>query len=221
MNPELTYTVPPYQTGVGSVDILAHTLNRYLTKDLPVSHLGDEFAEGLMRDVVKYAPIALANPTDYEARAELMMAAAFSHNDITWLGRSGLRGNEHALEHQFSGHYDTPHGAGLAVIMPAFLKYIVDTGTPEQAARVAQFAVKVFGVSPDMGDVKATACAGISVFRAWIHSLGMPLSMDELGVPKAELPDMVKRTLDASGGKVPGFLDLDEKAVTDIFKLMV
>ena len=220
MNPELTYTVPPYQTAVGATDIFAHTFNRYFTKDTPVSHLGDEFAEGLMRNVMRYAPIAIANPTNYEARAELMMSASFGHNDITWIGRDGPRGSEHMLEHQLSGHYDTPHGAGLAVIMPAWLQYLIDNGNAEIVARVAQFAVKVFGVNPDMHDLKATANAGLALFRSWIRSLGMPLTLDELGVPKAELKDMVKRTVDNANGKIAGLIDLDEKAITAIYTSM-
>ena len=221
MNPELTYTVSPYQTGSGAVDIVAHTVNRYFTKGMPTSCLGDEFAEGLIRTVIKYAPIAIAKPDDYEARAELMMSASFSHNDITWVGRSGLRGVEHALEHQFSGHYDTAHGAGLAVVMPALLQYIIDNGTPEQAARVAQFGAGVFGIRADLADIKASANAGVRAFRSWIHSVGMPLTLGELGVPKAELPAMVKRTMDANNGKILGFIDLDEKAVTAIYSSMV
>ena len=220
MNPELTFSVPAYQTGAGAADIVAHTVSRYFIKDTPQSCLGDEFAEGLIRTVVKYGPIAIANPNDYEARAELMMAASFSHNDLTGIGRSGPRGGEHALEHQFSGHYDTAHGAGLAAIMPAWLQYVADNGTAAQVARVAQFGTGVFGVKADMADAKATADAGLRAFRAWIHSIGMPLTLEELGVPKAELPQMVRRTMDASSGMIVGFMDLDEKAVTAIYSSM-
>ena len=217
MNPELTYTLPAHQTGAGTSDIMAHTVNRYFAKEMHSTCLGDEFAEGVMRTVVKYGPIAIANPTDYEARAELMMCASFSHNDVTALGRGGMRGSEHALEHQFSGHYDTAHGAGLAMIMPAWLQYIVDNGSPDAVARVAQFGVNVFGVRADMVDIKATANAGLDAFRAWIHSIGMPLTLDELGVPKAELADMIKRTVASVNGKISGIVDLDEKAITAIF----
>ena len=217
MNPELTYSVSAYQTGAGAADAVAHSVSRYFTKDCPACSLGDEFAEGLMRTVIKYGPIAIARPDDYEARAELMMAATFSHNDLTWIGRRGPRGGEHALEHQLSGHYDTAHGAGLAAIMPAWLEYIVNHGTPEMAARVAQIGVKVFGASPDMGDIKATARAGIQAFRVWLRSIGMPLSLEELDIPKTDLQAVIKRTLDANNGKIAGFMDLDEKAVTEIF----
>jgi len=220
MNPELTYTVSAYQTGAGASDIVAHTVSRYFIRNTPASCLGDEFAEGLIRTVLKYAPVAIANPNDYEARAELMMAASFSHNDLTSIGRTGPRGGEHALEHQLSGHYDTVHGAGLAAIMPAWLQYVTDNGTPEQAARVAQFAVKVFGVSPDMGDIKATAHAGLKAFRAWVHSIGMPLTLAELGIPAADLNAVIKRTVDANKGSITGFMDLDERAIAAIFTSM-
>jgi alcohol dehydrogenase YqhD (iron-dependent ADH family) len=217
MNPELTYSVSAYQTGAGAADIVAHTVSRYFFKGSPVSHLGDEFAEGLMRDVVRYAAIAIANPADYEARAELMMAGSFSHNDLTGIGRSGPRGGEHALESQLSGHYDTAHGAGLAAVMPAWLQYIVDNGTPEMTARIAQFGVGVFGVRADLEDPKGTANAGLQAFRNWVKSLGMPLTLKELGVPKEDLPQVVKRCMEHNKGKVPGFMELDEKAVTEIF----
>jgi alcohol dehydrogenase YqhD (iron-dependent ADH family) len=221
MNPELTCSVPAYQTGAGAADIVAHTVSRYFTKDTPVSHLGDEFAEGLIRTVLKFGPIAVVKPDDYEARAELMMAASFSHNDLTWLGRTGPRGGEHALEHQLSGHYDTVHGAGLAVVMPAWLQYIADNGTPAQAARVAQFCVKIFGVSPCMADIKATADAGLESFRSWIRSIGMPLTLPELGIPKAELAAVIKRAVDANNGKITGFMDLDAKAISAIYTAMM
>jgi len=217
MNPELTYTVSPYQTAAGSVDILAHSVNRYFMKEMHTSSLGDEFAEGLLRTVVKFAPIAIAKPDDYEARAELMLAGAFSHNDLMAIGRSGLRGSEHPLEHQLSGHYDTAHGAGLSVMMPGWLQYIVNNGTPEQVARVAQFGVSVFGVRPDMADPKATANAGLEAFRAWIRSIGMPNTLAELGVPKADIPAIVKRVVEAHNGKIIGLIDLEEQAITAIY----
>jgi alcohol dehydrogenase YqhD (iron-dependent ADH family) len=217
MNPELTYSVSAYQTGAGAADILAHTVSRYFFRNSPVSHLGDEFAEGLMRTVVRYGPTAVADPEDYEARAELMLAGSFSHNDTTGIGRSGSRGGEHALESQLSGHYDTAHGAGLAAIMPAWLQYIADHGAPEQLARVAQFGVKVFGVSPDMADPKATAGEGLRRFRAWVRSIGMPLTLKELGIPKEDLPALIKRCMDINKRLVPGFMELDIQAVTEIF----
>jgi alcohol dehydrogenase YqhD (iron-dependent ADH family) len=215
MNPELTYSVSPYQTGAGAADILAHTVNRYFQS--PASYLGDEYAEGTMRTVVKYAPAALANPRDYEARAELMLAGSFSHNDLTGIGRSGKRGGEHSLESQLSGHYDTAHGAGLAVVMPAWLQYIADHGTPEETARVARFGVKVFGAEPGSGDTRAAANEGLRRFRSWLKSIGMPLTLKELGVPREDLPGVVRRCMEHNKGLVQGYVDLDEAAVREIF----
>lgn len=220
MNPELTYSVSPYQTGAGSADIFAHTVLRYFTASS--SRLGDEYCEGTLRTVVKYAPVALQNPRDYEARAELMLAGSFSHNDVTGIGRSDpAKGGEHGLESQLSGAYDTAHGAGLAVVMPAWLQYIVDHGTPEQAARVAQFGVKVFGADPEMGDVKATADEGLNRFRSWIKSIGMPLTLKELGIPKEDLHLVIGRCNCGPDGILRGYMDLDKNDVAAIFSSVV
>jgi len=216
MNPELTYTVPVYQKASGIVDILSHVFIRYFTD--ADCYLGDQYCEGTMRTVVKYGPVACASPTDYEAHAEVMLTASFAHNDVLNLGRyTKNRGGEHALERQLSGFYDTPHGAGLAVVMPAWLQFITDNGNQEQAARVAQFGEKVFDVSPDSADIKGVAVEGIRRFRAWIKSMGMPLTLTELGVPKSDLNDVINRCVENNHGLVPGYLPLNRSAVTKIF----
>ncbi|MHB1314709.1 MAG: iron-containing alcohol dehydrogenase [Christensenellales bacterium] len=216
MNPELTYSVSPFQTGAGAADIFSHTVNRYFME--PACYLGDQYGEGTMRTVVKYAPIALANPTDYEARAELMLAGSFSHNDLTGIGRaSAKRGSEHALETQLSGFYDTAHGAGLSVIMPAWLQYLVNHGEPMHVERVAKFAVNVFGAEPDMSDVKAVANEGLRRFRAWLKSIGMPVTLVELGIPREDLPDVIRNCNCNEEGVIIGFMNLDKKAVAEIF----
>jgi alcohol dehydrogenase YqhD (iron-dependent ADH family) len=217
MNPELTYSVSAYQTAVGAVDIFAHSFNRYFMREMHACLLADEFAEGLMRTVIKYAAVALAKPNDYQARAELMLAGSYSHNDLMQIGRSGMRGSEHPLEQQLSGHYDNAHGAGLAVVMPGWLQFIVDNGTPDQVARVAQFGVSVFGVRADMADTKAAAIEGIAAFRMWIRSLGMPLTLKELNIPKSDIPAIAKRLVDVMNGKVPGIIDLEEKDIIAIY----
>ena len=217
MNPELTYTVPKYQTGAGVADIFAHTVLRYFT--LASSALGDEYAEGTLRTVVKYGPVAVECPDDYEARSEIMLAGSFSHNDVTGIGRDGAKGGEHGLESQLSGYYDTAHGAGLAVVMPAWLQYIADNGSAGHVARIARFGVKVFGAEPDFTDVKATADEGLKRFRAWIKSIGMPLTLRELGIPAADLDAVIARCLNAwGGGPIPGFMPLGADAVAAIFK---
>ncbi|MGI6004797.1 MAG: iron-containing alcohol dehydrogenase [Christensenellales bacterium] len=215
MNPELTYTVSPYQTGAGAADILAHTVNRYFAPSR--SYLGDQYAAGTMRTVVKYGPIAVRDPQNYEARAELMLAGSFSHNDITGIGRDGMHsGSEHALEEQLSGVYDTAHGAGLSVVMPAWLQYLADYGAPMHVARVAQFALDVFGADADLSDIKAIADDGLDRFRSWLKSIGMPVTLKELGVPKEDLQAVIDRAC-PQGHVVGGFMQLDRDAVARIF----
>ncbi|MDR2182398.1 MAG: iron-containing alcohol dehydrogenase [Treponema sp.] len=219
MNPELTFTVNAWQTGAGAVDIFAHTFMRYFMKG--ACALADEFGEGVLRTVVKYGPVAVQEPDNYEARAELMIAGSFAHNDVTGIGRTGPMAGEHPLEAQLSGYYDTTHGAGLAVVMPALLQYFVNHGSAEQIARAAQFAIKVFGVTADLADPLRTAGEGIRRFKAWLRELGMPLTLKALGVPKKDLGAVIKRCLDNNGGKVSGYLELDKEAVTEIFTSIV
>jgi alcohol dehydrogenase YqhD (iron-dependent ADH family) len=220
MNPEWTYTVSPYQTAAGAADIFAHTFMRYFSVN--DSCLGDEYCEGTFRTVVRYAPIAVSKPRDYEARAELMLAGSFSHNDVTGIGRGAAgRGGEHPLEAQLSGHYDTAHGAGLSVAMPAMLDYVIKHGTPKQVARVAQFGVKVFGAALDMDDVAATAADGVQRFRAWLASIGMPLTLEGLGVPEGDLEDVVRRCMDDNGGLIEGFVPMDAAAVREIYGAVI
>lgn len=215
MNPELTYSVDKFQTGAGSADIMAHTVQRYFTK--PASYLGDQYAEGTFRTVIKYAPIAYENPTDYEARAELMLAGSFSHNDLTGIGRfSNRKGSEHNLERMLSARYDTAHGAGLAVVMPSWLQYLVNHGEDFHIARVAQFAARVFGVPASGGD-REVANEGLRRFRTWLKSIGMPLTLKELGVPAGDVKRVIDDVLATDDDVMIGFMDLDKGAVTEIF----
>jgi len=216
LNPELTYSVSPYQTGVGAVDIFSHAVMRYFID--ADCYLGDQYCEATMRTVVKYGPIACNNPNDYESHAELMLASVFSHNDLLNLGRyTKNRGGEHGMERQISGVYDTPHGAGLAVVMPAWLQYIANNGSDAQVARVAQFGVKVFGADPDMANIKDVADDGLRRFRDWIKSVGMPLTLKELGIPKSDLESIVNNHVGGPDGVVPGFMPINHKAATEIF----
>jgi hypothetical protein len=220
MNPELTYSVSAYQTAAGGVDIFSHTFERFFVDNS--NYLGDQFASGLLRSVVKYTPIALELPEDYEARAELMLAAAFSHNDVTGIGgRSGGMFIAHALEAYLSASYDTPHGAGLAITMPAWLQYIVENGDDDKVARVAQFAASVFDVQPDMQDIKAVANEGIRRFRAWIKSIGMPLTLSEMNISAKDLPEIVKNCRSNANGILEGYMTLDKKDVEKIYRSVI
>ena len=217
MDPELTYRVPRYQTALGSVDIMAHTFDSYFQSAF--SGLGDRFGVGVMRNVVKYGPIAVEHPDDYEARSELLLCSSMSHNDVTRIGRKSPGGAVHSLEAQISGTYDTPHGAGIGVMMHAYLEYLATKGEPIHVARAAQFAVDVFEAEPDMNDVQSTALEGVRRLRAWIKSMGLPLTLKELGVPDpvGDFEDIVARRRCSPDGIIYGFIDLDEAASREIY----
>ena len=218
MNPELTYTLPTYQCAAGCTDIFAHTYMRYFSNY--DSYLGDRYCEATMKTVVKYAPLVIAEPENYEAKAEIMLAGSFSHCDLMMIGRpEGQSGGEHALESQLSGYYDTTHGAGLAVIMPALLKYFIQHGTEKQVARVAMFAKNVFDVQPSPEGDSETAEIGVERFTEWLKSIDMPVTLGELGVPSTDVPEAVSRCMKARGDKISGFMDLDEAAVLEIYNL--
>ena len=223
MNPELTYSVPGYQTAAGAADIFAHTFMRFFNPD--ASYLGDEYCVGTMRTVVKFAPVAIAGPDNYEARAELMIAAAFAHNDLTGIGRIRTKGGgEHNLEQQLSAHYDTAHGAGLAVMMPAYLRYMVRHGTEEQVERVAYLGTRVFDIDPagtETGDetaqARAVAEAGIAAFVQWLKSIRMPVTLRELPIPEDEVAVAAERCIEGNGGRIKRYMDIDADGIRDIY----
>ena len=179
MNPELTFTVPAYQTASGCADIVSHTMERYFSGAETVEPT-DSIAEGVMRTVIEMAPRAVKTPDDYEARAAIFWASSLSHNGLTGCGRGGNgRVGDwacHQLEHELSGMFDVTHGAGLAAIWSAWSHYVM----PAAPARFARFARRVMGVSePD--DEKA-ALAGIAAYEAFLRSIGMPTDLRGLGL---------------------------------------
>lgn len=178
MNPELTYTLPAYQTASGCTDIIVHSLERYFTA--PATHqLGiiDSIAEQLIRTVMRNAKIALKHPDDYDARAEIMWCGTLSHNDITG-DRSYGDWACHQLEHELSGAFDVAHGAGLAAVWGSWARYVYK----ENVARFAQFAVNVMGVPNNFRDAEATALEGITAMESFFRHISMPTSISGLGV---------------------------------------
>lgn len=176
MNPELTYTLPPYQTASGSTDILMHTMERYFTQG-GTMELTDGISEALMRTVINNSKILMKDPTNYEARAEVMWAGSLSHNGLTGCGSIGDWAC-HQLEHELGGMFDVAHGAGLAAVWGSWARYVYKYNV----ARFAQFAVNVLGVPNDFSDQEKTALAGIEAMEAYYKSIVMPISIKELGV---------------------------------------
>ncbi len=185
MNPELTFGVSKYQTACGIVDIMMHTLERYIT-DQPGS-LANELSIGLLKTVMDSGLTAFEDPEDYEARKQLMLASSFSHNGLTSIGR-GMCFRVHQLEHAVSGAFDrVSHGAGLAVCWPAYSLYIYRN--PAVLPKFVRLARDLLCI-PDSGDDEKDALAGILKLKKFFASLDMPVSLGDLGIDESEIPGL-------------------------------
>lgn len=180
MNPELTYTLPAYQTASGCVDILMHTMERYFTK-AENTMLTDSVAEGLMRTVIYNAKVLAEDPENYDARAQVMWAGSLSHNGLTGCGTEGDWAS-HQLEHELGGMFDVAHGAGLAAVWGSWARYVYK----EKPARFAQFAANVFNIRWNSSNLEQMALDGIQAMEAFYRSIHMPTSLAELGVNPTE-----------------------------------
>ncbi len=180
MNPELTMTLPQYQTASGCVDIMMHTMERYFNQ-CDNMELTDGISEHLLRTVMKNAKILMEDPNNYEARAEIMWAGSLAHNGLTGCGTDGGDWSSHQLEHELGGMFDVAHGAGLAAVWGSWARYVMDA-RPE---RFAQFAVKVMEVQPTE-DVSETALKGIVEMEEFYHAIHMPTSIHEMGIEITE-----------------------------------
>ena len=215
MNPELTETLPAYQTACGITDMYSHLLERYLTNTQDVETT-DRMIEGVMLAIIDQAPRVMADPADYEARANIMWAACMAHNNVCGVGRSHDWAS-HEIEYALSSKYGTAHGAGLAVTMPAVMTYCLD----HDVARFARLARNVWGID-EAGD-RAAALAGIAAQKAFTTSIGMPATLGEVGGCEADIDELVHETCWGAGrtGRVGGFSPFDEQDVEKIFRLML
>lgn len=212
LNPALTCTLPAYQTACGATDMMAHVMERYFTNTQNVE-ITDRLCEGVLLTVIKEAPKALANPDDYEARANIMWAGMVAHNDICGVGRE-QDWSSHQIEHELSALYDVAHGAGLAVIFPAWMKFVMHHNT----TRFAQFAVRVWGCEMDFQQPENTARQGILKMEQFFKSIGMPIRFNELGAKAEDISTIVK-TMGLGTSTIGSFVKLNEKDVESIYKL--
>ena len=214
MNPELTASAPAYATACGIVDIMMHTLERYVGPDRDTG-LTDRMAEGLLLSVKEAGTAVMEDLRDYEARATLLLAASLSHNGLTGLGRDVLM-TAHKIEHEVSAAFDrVAHGAGLAAIYPSWLTFI-HRRDPE---RLARLAVNVFGVPDHPQDPVATALAGVQAMKEYFQSISMPTSLRELEIPRDSLPAMAEKC--TAGGSLthPSYFPIGQKEVLEILEL--
>jgi len=211
MNPEFTFSLPPYQTACGLTDIFAHIAERYFTPTTDV-RVTDELCEALMRTIIAESSAVLANPNDYSARANIMWAGTLAHNNVCGVGRAQDWAS-HGIEHELSALYDCAHGAGLAVVMPAWMAYVMPSGID----RFARFAAKVWNVAP--GDARAMAEEGLVRYRAWLRSIGMPTTFAELGAKAEDIPRLAANLGLKDGQTLGTFRPLSTTDVENILRL--
>lgn len=212
MNPELTYTLPPFQTACGVADMMAHIMERYFTntKDVEVS---DRMCEGVLKAIIEEAPKALAAPNDYGAHANLMWAGMVAHNGTCGVGCEEDWAS-HALEHEVSALYDVAHGAGLAVIFPTWMTWM----TTHNPHKLVQYAVRVWDV-PAGDDSEAVALEGIRRLRHFFSSLGLPITLRELGVDRPDIDRMVESLHRNKGELLGNYVKLTREDTREIYRM--
>ncbi|WP_418458558.1 iron-containing alcohol dehydrogenase [Bacteroides sp.] len=212
MNPELTYTLPPFQTACGVADMMAHIMERYFTNTQEVE-IGDRLCEGTLMAIINEAPKVMRNPEDYGARANLMWAGMIAHNGTCGVGCEEDWAS-HFLEHEISAIYGVTHGAGLSVIFPAWMTWMVE----HNVGKIAQYAVRVWGV-PESEDKKAVALEGIGKLKAFFSSLGLPVTFKELGIENPDI-DRLADSLHRNKGELVGnYVKLTKQDSKEIYHL--
>lgn len=207
LNPALTETLPPYQTACGITDMMAHIMERYFS-NTPDCEVTDRLCEGLLISIINEAPEVMSNPEDYQARANIMWAGTLAHNGVCGTGRQE-EWTCHAMEHEISAIYGVAHGAGLAVVFPAWLEYV----SQFNSGKVEQFGKRVFGVD--------SAPEAISSLRRFYKSIGMPLTMPELGIEHPDIKLMNEKLHRAKGAIIGNYVPLDAVATARIYELMM
>lgn len=214
LNPELTWTLPANQTAAGVADIFTHVAERYFT-NTSGTYLIDQFCEGIWRTLIRYAPRVIANPEDAEARSQIMWAGTVAHNNFVGVGRQQDWAS-HAIEHELSALYDVAHGAGLAVVLPAWMQHVYK----QDVRRFVRFATEVFGVENDPFDPEGTALAGIQALKGFYTSIGLPTGLEELGGDRNDVEFLAKNVSYDASGRVGWFVRLDEADVRKIYQFM-
>lgn len=214
LNPELTYSLPEYQTMSGCVDIMMHTMERYFTTVDDTMDMTDRIAESLLRTIMDNARVLQKDPYNYKARAEVMWASSLSHNGLTGCGAQGDWAS-HKLEHELGGMFDVAHGAGLAAVWGSWARYAYKV----KPDRFAQFAVRVMDVR-ETSDIDATAVKGIEAMENFFRSIHMPVNIRELGytLTDEQIKELAHKCFDGNGA-VGGFRKLYEEDMARIFAM--
>lgn len=212
LDPTFTYTVSPYQTACGSADILSHLFEVYFNME-PDMYMLDCFMEGMIKTVIRYAPVAMKDPENYEARANLMWTSSWAINGFVNGGRQ-LEWSCHPMEHELSAIYDITHGLGLAILTPRWMEYCLDETT---VSRYVQFGVNVFGIDPDQApmDIARQSIDALSKFL--FGTLGLKSTFTEVGIRREDFAVMAEKA--CRGGIIRGFKPLAQKDIERIYEM--
>ena len=214
LNPELTYTLPMYQTACGLADMFAHVVERYFTNTTGVE-LTDRLGESTMKTIVNQGRKVMQDPNNYDVRAEIMLAGMIAHNDWVGIGRVGDWAS-HNLEHELSALYDIAHGAGLTIMIPAWMKYVYT----HYVARFAQFANRLFDIEINAFNLEETALKGIAEVERFFKDLNLPTSLTEANLPTTDI-DVMSEKIEMSYGTIGSFVTItkdDAKAIYELAK---
>ncbi|MBN1600745.1 MAG: iron-containing alcohol dehydrogenase [Chitinispirillaceae bacterium] len=215
LNPELTYTLPAWQTACGAADIMAHIMERYFTNTYSVE-LTDRLCEATMKTVIENVPRCLSTPDDYNSRAEIMWAGTVAHNDLLGTGRNGDWAS-HQIEHEISGIYDVAHGAGLAVVFPAWMKYVYKSNIP----RFVQFASRVWNVEIDFQNQERTAYEGILRLESFFSSIGLPIRLAGMSIGDDRIGEMADKATGNGKWTAGNFVKLSRDDIAAILRSAV
>lgn len=214
LDPENTYSVPAHQTAAGSADIMSHLLELYFNHGDPF--VTDRITESLLKTVVHYAPIAIQEPENYEARANLMWTSTLALNGVAGAGRKPQAWTIHPIEHELSGYYDITHGVGLALLTPQWMRYILNDAT---VGKFVQYGINVWGVDPSL-DRFEIARRGIDATESFLSSLGIPMKLSTLGIGQKDFEAMSTHAVQV-GGLPYAFAPLESQDVVNILKMCV
>jgi alcohol dehydrogenase YqhD (iron-dependent ADH family) len=212
MDPEVTFSLPREQTLFGASDIMAHIMERYFT-NVEHTDLTDRLCEAALRTIIHNLPIVLEEPSNYDARAEIMWTGTLAHNGLLSTGRIGDWAS-HAIEHELSGEYDVAHGAGLSVVFPAWMKYVYKQRLPQ----FIRFAMRVWDVEYDHECPERTALEGILRMKTFFRRCGMPVRLGDIGIGDDKLRAMANN-VNFTDGLVGNFVRLNSEDVYKIYLL--
>ncbi len=213
LDPSTTFTVPATYTAYGAVDAIAHILEFYFTTKEPHTPVQDRFMEGLALSLLESCDQCLANPTDYEARSNLMWCSTLALNGLTAAGLGKVGFPMHAIEHSLSALYDVPHGAGLSVVMPGWMQYEAE----KEPSKFSQFAERIFNLV--QGTPQEKALHGIKQLKQWFEKINCPTNLSGIGIPEADILKIAQNSL--AQAKLWRLHDLTQKKVETILKLCV